>query len=130
MTSAARPAHLSSGVAKSQVQEITISTEAGFELKLGEKPVGPAGSEGIFVTEPFYAEFGGAFPQANAAGLQAALEEADGYGPGNVQVSEHAGEGTVSFVITTVGEDADRAVTRLRVEPLIGTAEAKVTAEG
>ncbi|MGH2878212.1 MAG: hypothetical protein ACRDK4_01200, partial [Solirubrobacteraceae bacterium] len=36
----------------------------------------------------------------------------------------------VSFVITTVGEDADRAVTRLRVEPLIGTAEAKVTAEG
>jgi hypothetical protein len=125
LTSGSRPAGLQSGLARSEVQEITFSSEAVFGLKVGSQPVG------FFATEPYFAELEGFLPEATAANVQAALEGV--YGKGNVEVTAQGAGGGSPFVVRSTGEDVDRTVGALGIEPFfipLGTADAKVVTEG
>ncbi len=120
LTSAFAPASLSPGHAQDEVQEITISPNAAFELKVNGNEVG------YFESAPEYPY--GFFTHATAANVQAALESV--YGAGNVEVTEGPA-GSAPLLVTSVNADADRAVGKLEVSPLIPeTGEAKVVTEG
>ncbi len=81
LSSVARPANLQQGVARNEVQEIAMPTEASFEM-LATLLGGARVQVGPFATEP-----GGAIPEATAANVQKALEAEAVYGAGQVQVT-------------------------------------------
>jgi hypothetical protein len=122
LDSVSAPANLYSGAAKDEVQEITISSPAIFEMTVGGQFVG------VFVTEPYYAEFGGAVPQPTAANVQAALEGA--YGAGNVTVTGNGPEGDPPLVVNSVGNDVAESVEAIKVVAFAGGATAKVLTPG
>ena len=66
MGSSVVPTHLVAGVGRDEVQEIDLSSEVGFQVQVRGVSVG------IFLTEPYYAQHSGAFPEANAKNLQEA----------------------------------------------------------
>src|SRR5580700_8936535 len=106
LNSGTRPAVLQLGTAKNEVQEIVTAPGAGWELKVGETPVGP--TEGFFESQlenGTYPGFG--VTQATNANLQAAMEEV--YGAGNVEVLGGPA-GIAPVIVKSVGKDADRSV--------------------
>lgn len=130
ITAGERPTDLRPGVARDEVQQITTSPEVAFRLKVNKNNVELNGNEGIFVTEPFFAEFGGFYPEATAANIQTALETV--YGAGNVEVTGDLA-GAVPLTITSIGEDADKSVPPVEVvagPELIGEAEEKILTPG
>jgi hypothetical protein len=131
VTSQSRPTYLHAGAAKDEVQQLVVSggsfvgsKGALFVLEVEQREIA------VFATEEVASRFG--FPEATAANIQAALEEEDAYGAGNVVVSEEAGAGGLRFVITSVGGKADQAVAPIEVirEESEETVEAKVVDEG
>jgi hypothetical protein len=118
---AARPTNIQAGVAKSEVQEISVPSEAVFELLVEGK------SAGEFGTEPYAAFFG--LKEPTAANVQQGLEGV--YGKGNVLVTREPGVGA-PLIVTSVGERAERAVPAIGIasEPLLGAVQAKVLTSG
>src|ERR1700722_311118 len=100
LTSGARPTNLQPGLAKNAVQANTTSPEVAFELMVKEKKVG------LFVTEPFFKEFGGAFPEATAANLQKALEGVEAYGDGAIVTGGPAG--IAPLIVTNPGKQVPK----------------------
>jgi hypothetical protein len=125
LDSQSAPANLHGGAGKSEVQEIAFSPEAVFELWVGKSLPFPA--LGVFVTEPYYAAFGGALPEPTAANVQAVLEGA--YGAGNVSVTESPGGGS-PLIVTSIGEDANRSVPPIIVSGLVGQIKEKILTTG
>lgn len=123
VSSGAQPTNLRSGVAQSEVQEITVAEETAFELLVNTGH--EQKSVGLFATEPFSAAF--ELPLPTAANVQKALEAV--YGEGNVVVTGGPG-GTAPLIVTSVGEDADRAVATIEVSAPIGSAHAQVLSAG
>ena len=138
-TSQVRPTHLVPGKTggepgKDEVQELSSSAEAYFELKV----------EGTLI-EYFEGDaqpLGGGFSEATAANVQAALEgktttaqgqlavlEKAGYGPGNVVVTGGPA-GEAPLLVRSVKAEAEKTVAPLEVEMFSGTGEAKVVTEG
>jgi hypothetical protein len=126
-----RPAPVQPGSARDQVQEIVTSPEVAFRLTVNGQNVELNGNEGIFVTEPFFKEFGELFPEATAANVQVALEGV--YGAGNVIVTGGPA-GAAPLVVRIVGEKADTSVPRINATALLGLpgefAEAKLVVGG
>jgi hypothetical protein len=120
-----RPGHLASHpglvAGQNEVQEVTMSGEVLVAMRVGGTSVG------AFATEPFFAEFGGFFPEPTAENVQAALEGA--YGKGNVVVRGGPG-GSAALAVESVGEDADRPVAPVEVTTSAGKANASVTTDG
>jgi hypothetical protein len=126
LDSLSAPANLHGGVGKSEVQEITFSPEVIFELRVGSKT--HSQSLGFFVTEPYYAAFGGAVPEPTAANIQAALESA--YGAGNVSVTGTGSGGGPPLIVRSIGEDANRSVPPVQANSLLGSSGATVLTAG
>jgi hypothetical protein len=124
LTSGAEPTNLRSGGARSEVQELTVGSEAAFKLSVLEGNV--SNPAGLYATEPLAAAF--SLPLASAANIQAGLESV--YGAGNVEVSGAGPGGTSPFTITSIGEDVDRAVGHVGVFAAIGGASASVLTAG
>jgi hypothetical protein len=126
LTSGERPTNLQSGFAQDEVQEITTSPEVAFILRFGcENPEAPGCREvGVFVTEPFFAEFGGLFPEPTAENIQKALEGVEAYGEGTIVEGGPAGK--APLIVTNHGKQ----VPKLEVEAVIGEGESKVLSEG
>jgi hypothetical protein len=123
LTVSSRPSSLKAGAGRSEVQEITVTPENEvFQLKINEEAVG------LFESSPY--PFG-KFPHATAANVQAALESASAYGPGNVIVTGQGAEGLPPLIVTMVNGQANRPVSALEV--VSGppeTAEAQVVTPG
>ena len=130
LTSGSQPTHLQPGVAKNGVQEIVTSREVAFQLKVNGENVELNGNQGVFLTEPFFKEFGEFYPKATAANIQKALEGLGSYGPGTVVTGGELEENKPLIVTSPLGE----SVPKLEVEALLGLpgekAEAKVLSEG
>jgi hypothetical protein len=127
ITAGTRPASLQPGSGKSEVQELTFSSESVFELVIGAQEVG------FFATEPYFALFEGQVPQATAANVQAALESPSAYGPGNVEVVARGAGGESPLIITSIGKDADKSVESLHTRPFfipLGSSSAGIVTEG
>ena len=143
--SGARPTYLHAGVARDEVQEILTTPEEfeGFaeqtNFLLFIKKEGTPEKIAEFATEPVAAKF--SVTLLTAANIQTALEE-KAYGTGNVTVKEETVDkggkplehGDKRYLVTSVGEKADEAVTPLEafgaVAGGIGTAEARVASTG
>ena len=122
LDSLSAPANLHAGASQSEVQEITVSAEAIVELKVGSQ------SLGFFVTEPYFALFGGALPEPTAANVQVALEGA--YGAGNVSVTGSGPGGRPPLRVTSIGEDANKSVSPVTAGSELGSASATVLTAG
>jgi hypothetical protein len=125
LTSGSWPTSLHSGVATSEVQQITASsgTIFGFKgiwftLMVGEKTVGE------FATEEIGALTG--FPEPTAANVQTALEGEEFYGKGGVAVSEGPA-GVAPLIVSSLRKGP---VAPLAVVEHVGSAQAKVLVEG
>lgn len=94
--SGSRPTNL--WIPANQVQEINAPSTP-FLLQVGGAPAGG------FNVPPF-------FPEATAENVQIALENV--YGTGNVEVTGGPG-GTAPFIVTSIGEDAGRAVAPIEI---------------
>jgi hypothetical protein len=128
LSSGARPTFLPSGLATSEVQELTatetvfVGTQgAAFTLSVNKHVVG------TFATEPLAKtlEFEG--PEPTPENIQTALEGEEAYGKGNVAVSGAHEGATLHFVIRSLHKGP---VPELEVTPNVGTATTKVTSEG
>jgi hypothetical protein len=126
LDSVSAPANLHGGAGKSEVQEITFSPEVVFELRVGSKT--NSQSLGFFVTEPYYALFGGALPEPTAANVQAALESA--YGAGSVSVTGSGPGGGPPLVVRSIGEDENRSVPPVQANSQVGSSSATVLTAG
>jgi hypothetical protein len=123
-----RPTHLQAGGARKEVQEIVTSTSVAFQVKVEDKPITGGITNGLFVTEPYFAEEHGLLPEATAGNIQKALETVSGYGPGTVV------EGAPGRFVVTTPEFAE--VPPLEVAALesgggkLGEASSKVVSAG
>ena len=123
LTSGTRPLYLHSGVARNEVQDLTVSATGGSFRIL--EPV--AAAHGEFKIVEFQVEAGKG-PEASV--LQKGLEE-EVYGKGNVQVAGGPGDenGTKPYVIMFIGALADQPVQPMQPinEVTGGKAEAVVS---
>jgi hypothetical protein len=129
LTSGSRPTTIQPGSAKAEVQEITAAPNTTFALQVQNTAVGIVTSE-PFESEPY--SFGN-FKHATAANVQTALESA--YGAGNVHVTGMGPAGEPEkqvppLTVTSVGEDAQRAVPPLEIVQAEGAVKAKVVSRG
>lgn len=117
-----RPANLQAGNAKSQVVEITIGENAATSLTVGDTNVGTVGTGAAALLLKL--------PQANAANVQADLEQ--GYGPGNVEVTEVTGgpAGQTTLIATSIGRDANRPVPVTEAHLLINASNSRLVTQG
>jgi hypothetical protein len=118
-----RPSSLKAGVARDEVQEITVAPGAVFELKVHGTSVG------AFENEPY--PFG-ELPHATAANVQTALESESAYGSGNVEVKGQGPEGLPPLTVTTVNADANQSVPPVEIgfQFPLGTVKAEVVTQG
>ena len=93
LTSGSRPTHIQSGIARDEVQEISVGATGGEAFLIG-----PSGSFARFKWD------------AEDAEVREALEEL--YGKGNIEVTGGPGDATGSkpYVVTFIGELADQSV--------------------
>jgi hypothetical protein len=131
LSSSARPAylHFQPGLApgQSEVQKLSVEPNALFVLKVNHEGVE------FFESEPYSGVDSGLFPHATAANVQAKLEAV--LGAGNVTVTGQGPEGLPPLLVTSVGEDADKAVPPLEVisfpeEGYTGSATGRVVTVG
>jgi hypothetical protein len=100
LTSGARPTHIQPGLARGEVQEVTISATGGLAFLFGP-------NEGV------------ALVNWNATSLEMQESLEGMYGAGNVEVTGGPGDETGSkpYVIRFVGELSDQPVAPLKVNP-------------
>jgi hypothetical protein len=107
LTSGSRPTNLQTGIARDEVQTITVGPSTAFELKVNGVTVG------TFATEPFAKAFG--LPEPTSANVQTVLESV--YGSGDVIVTGGAGS---PLTVTNVNGSGMQTVAPVDAKPIFG----------